>query len=66
MPAIKELLEILGRSNCNDVLAEAAKSFCDFMFNSSFFSEQDKQSFIKTFQKEAQEYGWGLASHMVH
>jgi len=64
--AIEYLLQLIKNSEQDEILIEAIQTFCDFLFNSSFFTEDTKQLFMKTIHEEAQKYGWGLAKTMIN
>jgi hypothetical protein len=63
---IEGLLQLIKNSEQDEVLIEAIQTFCDFLFNSSFFTEETKQLFMRTLHEEAQKYGWGLAKTMIN
>jgi hypothetical protein len=54
------LTKLIQHSDQDHILAEAIKTVCNFLFCSSFFSEEDKRFFILTLNEEAQRYGWDL------
>lgn len=64
--AIEELLKLIKNSEQDEITIEAIQTLCDFLFNSSFFTEEAKQLFMKTLHEEAQKYGWGLAKTMIN
>lgn len=63
---IENLLKLIKNSEQDEITIEAIQTLCDFLFNSSFFTEEAKQLFMKTLHEEAQKYGWGLAKTMIN
>lgn len=63
--ALGGLMKLIQHSDQDHILEQAIKTVCTFLFCSSFFSEEDKQSFIQTLNEKAQRYGWDFNEIMI-
>ena len=64
--ALDGLMKLIQHSDQDHILAQAIRTFCDCLFLSSFFSQEDKLGFIKTLNEKAQSYGWDLNKNMIN
>jgi len=64
--AIDGLKRLIQHSEQDHILDCAIRTFCDFLFLASFFSEEDKLCFIKTLNEKDQAYRWDLNKNMIN